>query len=86
MLEELLQNTLNTMNFTVKESRLTLHAREIGTIVQIGGGIARVRGLPNVSSEELVHMPAALLESPSILNRMVLELFFSVIVPIFLLE
>ena len=38
-----------------------LRLREIGTLLQVGGGIARVTGLPGVSSEELVRFPGGVL-------------------------
>jgi F-type H+-transporting ATPase subunit alpha len=34
--------------------------RETGVVVHVGGGIARVRGLPSLGAEELVQLPGGL--------------------------
>jgi F-type H+-transporting ATPase subunit alpha len=38
-----------------------LSLREIGRVVQVGAGIARVRGLPGIGAEELIELPGGLL-------------------------
>jgi F-type H+-transporting ATPase subunit alpha len=45
------------MGATVPE----LRPREIGTVTRLGGGIAQVRGLPSITSEELVEFPGGVL-------------------------
>ena len=46
--------TLATVGRAVRDHRFRLEARETGYVIETGDGIARVHGLPNVQSEELV--------------------------------
>jgi F-type H+-transporting ATPase subunit alpha len=61
MLERLLENTISTLNKTVEQTVSELQPRETGTVLQVGRGIARVSGLPSITSEELVRFPGDLL-------------------------
>lgn len=57
MLKELLAQSMTTLHAALRHSPLTLQPREIGTILYVGGGIARIKGLPSITSEELVQFP-----------------------------
>jgi F-type H+-transporting ATPase subunit alpha len=61
MLQELLDDTMKTVRETLERGPRELCAREIGTVMHVGGGIARVSGLPSVTSEELIAFPGGLL-------------------------
>ncbi len=61
MLRELLDETWAELERTLEESPAPPRAREVGTVVDVGGGVAHVRGLPGVGSEELVEFPSGLL-------------------------
>ena len=60
-LHGLLDDTLARFHASLASTEPELEARETGTILQVGGGIARVSGLPSVSSEELVRLPGGVL-------------------------
>jgi len=53
-LSEFLEQTFDQMNRVLEDYTPELNMREIGTVEFVGQGIARVKGLPNVRSEELV--------------------------------
>ncbi|SET60119.1 F-type H+-transporting ATPase subunit alpha [Nitrosomonas marina] len=57
MLEQLLQETLSILDRTVRQHTYTLHARETGRVIHVGGGIARIKGLSSIRSEELIRFP-----------------------------
>lgn len=61
MLQELLDEAMSTLHAAVGRSSLELQPQETGTVLQVGGGIARVTGLPGVTSEELVRFPGNVL-------------------------
>ena len=61
MLRELLDETFGTLKQAVDRAEPTLTLHESGTVLQIGGGIARVSGLPSVRSDELVRLPGGIL-------------------------
>lgn len=61
MLEQLLDETLTTLNQVVERSTLPLRARETGRVTQLGGGIARIKGLSSIQFEELVRFPGDVL-------------------------
>ncbi|MCW8827440.1 MAG: alternate F1F0 ATPase, F1 subunit alpha [Gammaproteobacteria bacterium] len=61
VLQKLLDETMGTLHKVTERSPSGLHMHETGTVFQIGGGIARVRGLPGVTSEELVRFPGNVL-------------------------
>jgi F-type H+/Na+-transporting ATPase subunit alpha len=53
-LYETLDDALDVVHSTTRSHAPQLTLEEFGTVIYIGQGIARVRGLPNVKSEELV--------------------------------
>jgi F-type H+-transporting ATPase subunit alpha len=61
VLDELLAGTLNSLRTAVDGLEPSLKAQERGTLVQVGGGVARVSGLPGVTSEELLRFPGQVL-------------------------
>jgi F-type H+-transporting ATPase subunit alpha len=61
MLQEMLDDTLSTLHRVIEGGAPGLRLREIGTVIHVGGGIARIKGLPGVTSEELVAFPGNLL-------------------------
>lgn len=61
MLQELLDETMSKLNDAIEEGPIELGTRETGTVLQVGGGIARVKGLPGVTSDELVCFPGQVL-------------------------
>lgn len=61
MLDELLDTTLSTIRVAVDQETAQLKPRETGTVMHVGGGIARVKGLPGITSEELVQFPDGVL-------------------------
>ncbi len=61
MLQQLLADTFTTLNTAIEHASTDLQLHEIGTLVQIGGGIARVQGLPGITADELVRLPGGVL-------------------------
>lgn len=61
MLQELLDDTMTRLHEVIESSAPALHTRETGTVLHVGGGIARVSGLPSLTSEELVQFPDGVL-------------------------
>jgi F-type H+-transporting ATPase subunit alpha len=61
MLPETLDQAMEAVRRGLEESMPRLRTREVGTLVQVGGGIGRVTGLPSITSEELVAFPGGLL-------------------------
>jgi F-type H+-transporting ATPase subunit alpha len=61
LLQELLDETMNTLHAAIDRGTAALRSRETGTLLQVGGGIARVTGLPGITSEELVQFPGGVL-------------------------
>lgn len=61
ILDKLLKNTVTSMQEVVNRNKPVMHIRETGTVTHIGGGIARVSGLPSITSEELIAFPGNLL-------------------------
>ncbi|MEQ8763945.1 MAG: alternate F1F0 ATPase, F1 subunit alpha [Planctomycetota bacterium] len=61
MLEGLLDDVLNGLRATLDVGRPRLRLEETGTIRSVGGGIARLDGLPGVTSEELLLFPGGVL-------------------------
>ncbi|MGD8571812.1 MAG: F0F1 ATP synthase subunit alpha, partial [Gammaproteobacteria bacterium] len=57
MLQDILNNTMTTLHEAIDDNTPRLQPRETGTVVHVGGGIARVKGLPGLTSEELVQFP-----------------------------
>ncbi len=61
MLRDLVNDATATIERALEGGAPRLHLRETGTVVHVGGGIARVRGLPGIGSEELVEFAGGLL-------------------------
>lgn len=61
MLQELLDDSMTTLHAAIRRKALTLKPREMGTVLNVGGGIARIKGLPSVGSDELVRFPDGVL-------------------------
>lgn len=61
MLRELLDETFARLDQAVSDARLRPRRRQVGHLAYVGGGIARVTGLPEVTYEELIEFPGGLL-------------------------
>jgi len=61
LLQDILDDTMTTLKGAIERRTPELRLQETGTVLQIGGGIAHVNGLPGVTSEELVAFPGNLL-------------------------
>lgn len=61
MLQQFLDKTFSTFRSAVAHSSPKLSLRETGTVTFVGSGIARIKGLPGISAEELVQFPNGLL-------------------------
>ncbi len=61
MLQKLLDDTMATLHEVIEQSEPALYSRETGTVLHVGGGIARISGLPGLTSEELVKFPDGVL-------------------------
>jgi F-type H+-transporting ATPase subunit alpha len=61
MLRELLGEARTTLERAMTSDAREPHAHEIGIVTHVGGGVARVRGLPGLRSEELMSFPRGLL-------------------------
>jgi F-type H+-transporting ATPase subunit alpha len=61
VLQRLLDDAMTTLQQAVQGSAAGLRLRETGTVLQVGGGIARIRGLPSLSTDELVRFPGDVL-------------------------
>ncbi len=55
--ESLLNETLGAFENVVQQHQMDLRPVEIGTLVFVGRGVARVEGLPGVKAEELLRFP-----------------------------
>lgn len=53
-LQSILEQTLDALNLALRQTTAEPRMREFGVVNFVGNGIARVRGLPGVQSEELV--------------------------------
>jgi len=60
-LSAVLDQTLEAVDRVSRARRLELKLEEYGEVIYVGHGIARVRGLPGVRSEEIVRFPNDLL-------------------------
>lgn len=61
MLREILDETMDTIRGQAKAPARQLQSRQSGTVLQVGGGIARVSGLPGITSEELIRFRGGVL-------------------------
>lgn len=53
-LDARLERALSRWERAGREARLEASLREVGRVIEVGGGLARVEGLPSVTAEELV--------------------------------
>ncbi|MBN2409328.1 MAG: alternate F1F0 ATPase, F1 subunit alpha [Candidatus Aminicenantes bacterium] len=56
-LEEVLRTTFSVLGRMLDEHRLEMKVRELGRVWNVGRGVARIKGLPHVRSEELIRFP-----------------------------
>ncbi len=61
MLQALLDDVMTTVHAASERHALDLCLRETGTVVQVGGGIARIKGLPGATAEELLRFRGGML-------------------------
>ena len=61
MLKGVLDDTFQRLEGVVQRAKPRPRLRQAGRLSYIGGGIARVNGLPDVTSEELIEFPGGLL-------------------------
>lgn len=61
MLRELLDDVMSQLNQAIKAGEAGLGVLETGEVLDVGGGIARIRGLPSITSEELIAFPDGVL-------------------------
>ena len=59
-LDSILDQVPSTLDQVMSDYRAQLLIQEVGTVTSVGQGVARVRGLPRVRSEELIHFGAGL--------------------------
>jgi F-type H+-transporting ATPase subunit alpha len=60
-LDNIVRETFDTLDRALEKHRATLETREVGTVTQVGSGIARVRGFTTVNDNELIQFPDGLL-------------------------
>ncbi len=60
-LEKVLDEVTAAVDAALAEGAPRLKLAETGTVSRVGGGVARVKGLPGITSEELVSFPGGLL-------------------------
>lgn len=60
MLEHLIDDTRGAFDRALEAGPPDIGPEETGRIVEVGGGIARVSGLPRITAEELVSLPGGL--------------------------
>ena len=61
MLETLLDDSFDALRQALAGAAPALRRRQAGTLLEVGGGIARVGGLPDVGAEELLLLPGGVL-------------------------
>jgi F-type H+-transporting ATPase subunit alpha len=61
LLKELLEDAMSQLHRAVEAAEPRLAVLETGTVLDIGGGIARVKGLPSAKSDELIAFPDGVL-------------------------
>ncbi len=61
MLERTLEASFDRVRSAIKTVELEPELSEVGTLLEVGGGIARVSGLPTLGSEALVRFPNGVL-------------------------
>ncbi|MGD8809411.1 MAG: F0F1 ATP synthase subunit alpha, partial [Gammaproteobacteria bacterium] len=60
-LGNLARETFDPLDLALSAHRAALETREIGTVTQVGNGIARVRGFSSVTDNELIRFPDGLI-------------------------
>ena len=60
-LTDIVRETFDTLDRALEKHRATLDTREVGTVIQIGSGIAQVSGFSTVNDSELIQFPNGLL-------------------------
>ncbi len=68
-LRDSVETALGALAGVLQRERMELTTREVGRIVSVGAGVARVRGLPRVQAEELVSLQGGLLGLAHNLDR-----------------
>lgn len=61
MLQRMLDNSFDQVHIAIDSLELKPKLSEIGILLEVGGGIARVRGLPTLGAEALVRFPDGVL-------------------------
>jgi F-type H+-transporting ATPase subunit alpha len=61
MLSEALHDAMNAVLSAIEHGGGGLQVRETGTVLDVGGGVARIGGLPSIRSEELIRFPDGVL-------------------------
>jgi len=61
LLQQLLNDAVTTLNRVAEKTSPELRATETGRVIHVGGGIARINGLPSLTLEELVRFPGNVL-------------------------
>jgi len=61
VLRQTIQETLGALDVVLAVGQAEFISREVGRVVSVGQGVARVRGLPGVRSEELISLHGGLL-------------------------
>ncbi|HHS98107.1 MAG TPA: F0F1 ATP synthase subunit alpha [Chloroflexi bacterium] len=56
-----MEEILATLRERIEQFKPTVEARDVGTVIEVGDGIARVSGLSNVRMSELVEFPSGVL-------------------------
>ena len=64
LLEHYLQQAAQHIDNVVQNDRFALHEREVGRLIQVSSGVARVRGLPNTKAMELLHFENGIMKCP----------------------
>jgi len=57
VLQELLDETMTSLHAAVDAAAPRIQLHETGTVLHVGGGIARLKGLPGITADELVQFP-----------------------------
>jgi len=68
MLQKVLDEVLASMQTVLDRGGPALRVQEVGTVQDVGGGIARVRGLPGATADELLAFPDGVLGVAAILE------------------
>jgi F-type H+-transporting ATPase subunit alpha len=61
LLAEALHDAMHALSSAIERGGGGLQVRETGTVLDVGGGVARIGGLPSITSEELIRFPDGVL-------------------------